>query len=389
MHGGAEWVQGVESKDPKISFAPVSFLSLTGFRSGQAQLLTCFGRTARLRDDTLASPRSVAMRYPNTPRIAIIGAGIAGIICAHALQKFGCSAAVLEKSRGIGGRLATRRTAEGDCFDHGAQYLTARQPAFQRMLQELELRRSADTWAPLDSFRATPPSRPWIVGTPGMSSLLTPLTTALDLHTQTSVTALSRSAAGWHLGTDTGATLGPFDAVVCTAPAAQCQALFTDIPVIQAALAQVRMAPCWAIMLRFTAALPVSFDARRYEAGVIGWLARQSSRPGYSGKPHSWVVHASPAWSEDHLEESAEQVLAQLQQELEHLLGSRLPAISYVAAHRWRYALTTVPLGQSFLANEDGSLYAAGDWCLGARVEFAHASGEAAAAALAMRFQLR
>jgi renalase len=328
------------------------------------------------------------MRRPATPRIAIIGAGMAGITCAHALQKLGCPAVVLEKSRGVGGRLATRRTAEGDQFDHGAQYITARQASFQRVLEALEPLHSVAAWAPMDPARSTPPPQRWTVGTPGMSDLLKPLAATLELHTQTTVNALHRSAAGWHLETDTAIALEPFDAVVCTAPAAQCLALFSNLPAMQEALAQVRMAPCWALMLRYDKALPVSFDARRYQTGAIGWLARQSSRPDYRGKPHSWVVHARPEWSEAHLETPAEEVLVQLQQELTSLLGTGLPSINYAAAHRWRYALTTVPLGQPFLANDDDSLYAAGDWCLGARVESAHISGEAVAAALAQRFQL-
>lgn len=328
------------------------------------------------------------MDHPATPRIAIIGAGMAGITCAHALQQIGCLPVVLEKSRGIGGRLATRRTVEGDYFDHGAQYITARQASFQLMLQSLERLQTAATWNPIDPARITPPPQPWMVGIPGMRALLEPLADALELHTQSAVTALRRSPQGWHLETDTEATFEPFDAVVCTAPAAQCHALFSHFPALQAALAQVRMAPCWAAMLRYADALPASFDARRYRTGAIGWLARQSSRPGYPGKPHSWVLHASAAWSQSHLETPAEQVLVQLQRELESLLGCGLPPLSYAAVHRWRYALTTVPLGQACLANDDDALYAAGDWCLGARVESAHASGLAAAAAVARRFQL-
>lgn len=328
------------------------------------------------------------MRHPAMPRIAIIGAGMAGITCAQALQKLGCSAVVMEKSRGIGGRVATRRTTEGDYFDHGAQYITARQTNFQQMLHGLERLHAAAAWTPLDPARVTPPPQRWMVGTPGMSALLKPLAATLELHTETTVTGLRRSAAGWHLDTDTETTLEPFDAVVCTAPAAQCHALFSHFPTMQAALAQVRMAPCWATMVRYTAALDASFDARRYDSGAIGWLARQSTRPGYASKPHSWVLHASAPWSHAHLDVPADQVLVQLQQELASLLGVALPQVSYAAAHRWRYALTTTALGQPFLADHDAALYAAGDWCLGARVECAHASGEAVAAALAERFQL-
>ena len=328
------------------------------------------------------------MDRPATPRIAIIGAGMAGITCARALQQWGCEPVVLEKSRGIGGRLATRRTAEGDQFDHGAQYITARGPAFQAMLQTLERSGSAGTWAPRDPSRTTSPPQRWMVGTPGMSALLEPLATALDLRTGTRVTALSQTAAGWQLQTDTASPMGPFDAVVCTAPAPQCLALLTHIPAMAAALARVQMAPCWALMQRFSDALPVSFDARRYPSGAIGWLARQSSRPGASGQPHSWMLHASAAWSEAHRDEPVDRIPARLQQELAHLLDARLPPVIHAVAHRWRHALTTRPLGQPFLASDDGTLYAAGDWCLGSRVECAHTSGLAAARALATRFQL-
>lgn len=328
------------------------------------------------------------MSRSSPPRIAIIGAGMAGITCALELQALGCRPVVLEKSRGIGGRLATRRTVEGDCFDHGAQYITARQPDFQQLLQALQKQHSVAEWSPVDSARSTLPPQPWMVGTPGMSALLKPLAATLELHTESRITGLRRSAAGWQLHSDTQATSEPFDAVVCTAPAVQCHALLTDFPAMQAALSQVNMAPCWAVMLRYAEPLPVSFDARRYQDAAIGWLARQSSRPGHAGLPHAWVLHASAAWSQQHLEDSAEQVLATLQRELAYLLGTTLPNIGFAAAHRWRHALTTAPLGQPFLAHADGSLYAAGDWCLGARVESAYASGKAVAAALAARFEI-
>lgn len=328
------------------------------------------------------------MPSPDRPRIAIIGAGMAGISCAHALQQFGCAPVVLEKSRGIGGRMATRRTAEGEHFDHGAQYVTARHEGLQQMLQTLERDQTAASWAPHDPARPSSPSQRWMVGMPGMSTLLRPLADTLDLHTETTVAALHKDAAGWRLSTDDGTSWGTFDAVVCTAPAPQCHALFHEWPAMRSALAQVGIAPCWAVMVRFADALPVSFDARRHETGTIGWLALQSSRPGYPGKSHGWVLHASPEWSQMHIDHPAGQIVSLLLQALAKLINNELPPTLFTAAHRWRYALTTRPLEQAFLVNDKGDLYAAGDWCLGARVEYAHASGLAVAEALAARFQL-
>jgi hypothetical protein len=47
----------------------------------------------------------------------------------------------------------------------------------------------------------------------------------------------------------------------------------------------------------------------------------------------------------------------------------------YDAVHRWRYAKTLQPLGQSHLWDAKIGLGACGDWCLGHRVEDAFISG--------------
>jgi len=61
---------------------------------------------------------------PRPPQhIAVVGAGMAGITCARTLQQAGHQVTVFEKSRGLGGRMATRDSAFGS-FDHGAQYFT-------------------------------------------------------------------------------------------------------------------------------------------------------------------------------------------------------------------------------------------------------------------------
>ncbi|HIP78813.1 MAG TPA: FAD-binding protein, partial [Kiloniellaceae bacterium] len=49
------------------------------------------------------------MGEEGAPRIAVIGAGLAGLLCARRLQDAGLHPVVFEKSRGLGGRLATRR----------------------------------------------------------------------------------------------------------------------------------------------------------------------------------------------------------------------------------------------------------------------------------------
>ncbi|MEY4932043.1 MAG: hypothetical protein RLZZ403_363, partial [Pseudomonadota bacterium] len=62
--------------------------------------------------------------------VAIVGAGLAGLACARVLFGAQYSVTVLEKSRGLGGRIATRRVGRL-AFDHGAQYLVVRDAGFR------------------------------------------------------------------------------------------------------------------------------------------------------------------------------------------------------------------------------------------------------------------
>ena len=66
--------------------------------------------------------------------IIIVGAGIAGLMCAQRLTKSGLSVSIFDKSRGVGGRVGTRRIENG-IFNHGASQIPdfrkqAKIPAF-------------------------------------------------------------------------------------------------------------------------------------------------------------------------------------------------------------------------------------------------------------------
>ena len=67
--------------------------------------------------------------------VAVIGAGITGITLANLLQKK-VNLTVFEKSRGVGGRMATRRAAPYQ-FNHGAQYFKIENKEFKNFLQPL------------------------------------------------------------------------------------------------------------------------------------------------------------------------------------------------------------------------------------------------------------
>ncbi|WP_431633861.1 NAD(P)/FAD-dependent oxidoreductase [Dyella sp. KULCS107] len=160
-----------------------------------------------------------------SPRIAILGAGMAGLTCAHRLHQQGLSPVIFEKSRGVGGRLATRRTDSGDAYDHGAQFVTARDPAFVDLLENLQEAGAAAAWSPRLPADAVQPTHTWWIGTSGMSALVRPLADALDIRLRSTVSALRRLADQWELRLAEQGHAEYFDAVVITAPAPQARAL--------------------------------------------------------------------------------------------------------------------------------------------------------------------
>ena len=88
-----------------------------------------------------------------TKKIAVVGAGIAGLSCATALQNAGFKVSVFEKSRGVSGRLSTRVTQATKLSqywqcDHGAQYFTARDPVFRAEVERWIKADEAQFWKP-------------------------------------------------------------------------------------------------------------------------------------------------------------------------------------------------------------------------------------------------
>jgi predicted NAD/FAD-dependent oxidoreductase len=324
----------------------------------------------------------VKLHSSSKARIAVIGAGMAGIGCAKNLKQHGFHPTIFEKSRGPGGRLATRRVGDGITFDHGAQYITAHSAAFQRVMKKAIETGAAEQWCPRSLSRSPSVTDGWIVGTPAMNSLIKPLADGLDIRLTTEVTAIAREGDTWRVRTSTSETGEPFDIVVSSAPAPQARVLFASEPEIAEALAKVSIAPCWALMLTFASPADPGFDVWRSDAEALTWISRNTSKPSRRTAKDCWVVHASPDWSQRYLELDRVRVAEMMIEMLSPAFGGCLPKIDHASAHRWRFARTTAPLSETYLCSEDRTLFVGGDWCLGARVECAFESGQAIAKAL-------
>ncbi|WP_120968545.1 FAD-dependent oxidoreductase [Comamonas sp. lk] len=346
-------------------------------------------------------------------RIAVIGAGIAGLACARTLMQAGHDVHVYERLPQAGGRLRSVNGPYGT-FDIGAQFFAVRDPRFQMALDTVP--GSVRAWS-VNSVQtrnaqgrktAEPPSgreTHW-VGTPDMQALpltwAAPLWEAGRLHLGQTVTRLEHHIAGgkghskhqWTLTLDTEdhglQTASNFDSVVLALPAAQAQHLLQSAPQAAAlaqSLSQVEMAPCWVLTLSYPMAaqaglttLGPQWNAARSTHDRIAWVARESSKPGRA-QTERWTVHANPQWSQEHRSDDAARVLTKLQKGFGEITGIRV-APRHASVYLWPQAQTLAPLGKSHVHDPSTGLGLCGDWCIGRRVEDAFVSGLEMALAL-------
>ena len=299
---------------------------------------------------------------------------MAGLACAGRLVACGSSVTLFDKGRGAGGRMATRRltTSVGEVgFDHGAQYLTARDPGFQALVED---------WAKLGVVApwAAAGQDAW-VGTPAMNAPIKVLADGSDVRWQAKVDALVPVDGGWQLAGE-GIEGERYNAIVLAMPAEQAAVLLERVePKLAQPAAATVSAPCWTVMAAFRERRPVEADLLR-EVGVIGLAARNSAKPGRGGT-EAWVLQAGPDWSREHLEQSAESVVAALLEQFAEGTGIDRGDLVAASAHRWRYAKSG-RLGKDMLWDTERRIGVCGDWLLGPRIESAWLSGDRLARAM-------
>ncbi len=316
------------------------------------------------------------MTYRN-PRIAIIGAGMAGVACAKTLHDAGLSPTIYEKSRGLGGRLATRRAGDSLAFDHGAQVFSVRAEDFAEFVMAATDPGDIQPWRSLNEKE----ENAILVGAPAMNSFIKSAAADFDIKTNQRVTAITRAAGKWRLQTESGVD-EHYDIVVSTAPAPQTVALAEHAPDLAERIADIAMAPCWTVMAAFEEPLDYQFDYWRSEDSALASAARNNSKPERALMRECWVFQASAGWSLEHLEKDKSEIIDAILSLAGEVLPSPIPSPLYTDAHRWRYACVAQPLGKPFVRNEDDSFYAGGDWCLGPLVEDAYLSGATIARAI-------
>lgn len=310
----------------------------------------------------------------------IIGAGMTGLAAARELTNQGWEVTLLDKGRGVGGRMATRRI-QNTRADHGAQYFSVRTPEFQQLIEKLEAEGIAKAW----DLEKVDIEHPRYFGAEGMSAIPKHLAKDLNINFKERATRIESEGTGCRVTTEAGNSYTA-DALILTIPAPQAATLLQDskIPLNEAgehAFAAIIYQPCLAIvvLLKEPSRIPAP-GLVKFEEGDFATVT-DNQQKGIAPEQPTVTIHASPEFSLANLESD----LMEAGQKLLDQLTDWIPAESIVEyqVHRWRYSLAEMRSPEPFAAlNTPFPLLLGGDGFGMGNVEGAFQSGLQMAEAL-------
>ncbi|WP_214742328.1 MULTISPECIES: FAD-dependent oxidoreductase [unclassified Exiguobacterium] len=304
-------------------------------------------------------------------KIGIIGAGLSGIIAARQLVRQGHVVELIEKSRSVGGRLATRRIGNGRA-DHGAVYFTVRGE---------ELEREVQSWINANWVRvwyADP--YPRYVAIDGMNALAKRLAEGLTVQLNERVENI-QVEEDETVTVKTDVTTRSYDRLVMTSPLPQSFDLLGDLAAhVEPALLRLIYAPTFVGLFECAGDVQIGADGILDHDLTPGLLKVIDNRQKGISATSLVSVYMEEAWSEDWYERPEAETLA----EVERLLREEVGDIDLVSKQlkRWRYAQAKEVWHESFYQVNHYPIYLAGDIFLEAddpsgrtRFESAYLSG--------------
>lgn len=314
--------------------------------------------------------------------VLIIGAGISGLLCATELQRAGHSVRVVDKGRGFGGRMATRRMAGGR-LDHGAQFFTVRDKRLQTYVDEWFEAGIIKEWFRHSKEDSNPEGYPRYCGINGMTDVPKHLAADLDVVRSERISGLSRDVDCWVATSENGAIFSARYLVV-SAPLPQALTLLDTTGLNYAgadepALRRIRYAKGLATLaiLDGPSKLPDDGHVRIFES-PLSWIADNRIK-GISPDVTALTIHADADFAEKHWDSPDDRRGPLMLEAAKPWLGSEVKEYS---CHRWGFTTPLNPWHEKYFTNPSIKLTLAGDSFGGARVEGAAISGIEAAASV-------
>jgi renalase len=316
----------------------------------------------------------------------IVGAGISGLLVARTLNQAGWTVMVLDKGRGVGGRMATRRIGSGN-FDHGAQFFAVRDERFAGLVEDWLGAGVAAEWtrgfADAEG-RPNEDGHPRYRGSEGMTSIPKHIAQGIDVRTGELVVRVDDNDDGWEVVCESGLRVAG-DALVLATPVPQALDLASSgsysLPdSARRHLEAVSYDPCLALMVLLDGSTRVPEPGGMQIKGEpLDWIS-DNRRKGISETP-AVTVHAGPEWSRSHFEDDETEITETMISRASDQLDTDLaPTVVETSLARWRYSWVTNPHPEPCLVASDGPpLLFCGDAFGQPKIEGAALSGLAAA----------
>lgn len=326
--------------------------------------------------------------------VAIIGAGLTGLTCARQLRAAGLSVCVLDKSRGLGGRMATRRVDTQDYgrahklvrVDHGLRYWqpsAALQPLTDELIAADVLQRwnasayelhKNDVLVPIESQTVYVVKAGMSAVAKHLASGLIPDETLLFDH---QAIELTPDGNGWRIECKEQKVVMAQRCAI-TIPASQAADLLgaridntweiASLPDSLNELRAVEYDPCLTVIAGYGDQTdmgkldPNGWMVTDIAGSSTDWTALDSSK---RDNPTETVIviHSKPAFAERYIDSSDLQPAASvLLRANARKFCAWIAQPEWFQIHRWRYSQVRKAYPETFVALTP-SLVAGGDWC--------------------------
>ena len=307
--------------------------------------------------------------------VAVIGAGITGMTVANLLQKK-VKLTVFEKSRGVGGRMATRR-AEPYQFNHGAQYFKIENKEFKNFLQPLiqnkiikhletnhieilnkEVIKSTKTY---DKIYYTPVSK--------MNSVIKYfINNNFFIKLLCKIEKTVKENDKWFIINSDNVSYGPYDWLFITIPPNQAlEILYNNFKFLDI-IKKIKMRSCYSLMLGFDKIKEFDFDTALFLDEDVKWLSIRKKII-ENKKYYSLLINSSYNFAEKHVNGSKDKISDYLIKQVSDILKYKLNNYEHKALHFWKYAMSEKNYNLGSLLDENLKVVVCGDWCMNGRVE--------------------
>ncbi len=332
-------------------------------------------------------------------KIGIIGAGLSGLAAGRVLAGAGHDVVVFEKSRGYGGRMATRRIQREEPIpmDHGAPYLTGTSDAFRSFLSELEEKGLITLWADRFSYytdgRILPemPGRepvPYYAAPNGMNTIGKYLGRLFDIYFEEKVGGITHIGGSrirkspWMINSSS-INVFEADAVIIATPAIQAYGLVAtaqdefDLRKMITVLDDISYTSTVSLMAGYGERNPVDWKAIHCDHPVVSWICNESSKR-VSSEEMSLVIHSTDKFARQLVEaDDPGELNGKLLKAMGQIMGSWAARPEWHQLHLWRYHFPKKSLDMPFLESQDelAPIALVGDYFQGRSMEAAYLSG--------------